>query len=208
MILQFTQMWGFLKVKGVTVSKRFKTSPPSPEKPRPGKVKGLVQSSCQRISRCQLSHQPPAPSGQQLPLRVRGWGLGPEGAECLYTMADSLHPWPHDARTRLHHTGRAQARVPSWRTDYGFPNLGAPGHCKSSCAVPTFPFDPKEGKRVESKEKSPVGRHQFAQSKGNIKAAPVSMETRWAKQGNKTERETQTVTTFWASVIHVVGPEP
>lgn len=47
---------------------------------------------------------------------------------------------------------------------------------------PPSPLNPKEGKTVESKEKSPAGRHPFAQSKGNVKAAPVSMETRWAKQ--------------------------
>lgn len=59
-------MWAFLKVKGVRVPKRFKTSLPTKEKSRSGKIKDLAQRSHQSI-RAGVSSptQPVAPSGQQ-----------------------------------------------------------------------------------------------------------------------------------------------
>lgn len=57
-------MWGFLKVKGVTLRKRFKTSLPPKEKPRPGEVQGLALKVLPKNqSWCQLSHSASHPGG-------------------------------------------------------------------------------------------------------------------------------------------------
>lgn len=88
-LAEFTQTWGFLKVKGVTLPKRFKTSQALGRNQGPEKSESSPSRSCQRMS-ADVSFSDPAsrPQGRAAVCENAG---GPGGLSVYKLLRAPLH---------------------------------------------------------------------------------------------------------------------